>query len=87
MWNTSNIKAEYKTGDIGQSPCCKTDAVFNFFFNIYLFLRDRERHSVNGRGAEREGDTESEAGSQLTAVNTCSRPRTMRSWPELKLDA
>ena len=37
-------------------------------FNIYLFMR--ERHSVSGGGAEREGDTESKAGSRLQAVST-----------------
>ena len=31
-------------------------------FNVYLFLR--------GEGAEREGDTESEAGTRLRAVST-----------------
>ena len=43
---------------------------FSFFFNVYLFLRDKE--SMNGGGAEREreGDTESEAGSRLRAVST-----------------
>ena len=40
------------------------------FFNVYLFLRNRERQSVSGGGAEREGDTESEAGSRLPAVST-----------------
>ena len=29
-----------------------------------------ERQSMNGGGAEREGDTESEAGSRLRAVST-----------------
>ena len=38
---------------------------FIIFFNIYSFLRDRERQSVSRGGAEREGDTESEAGSRL----------------------
>ena len=33
-----------------------------------LFLRDRD--SMSGGGAEREGDTESEAGSRLRAVST-----------------
>ena len=37
------------------------------FFNVYLFLR--ERQSVSGGGAEREGDPESEAGSRLRAVS------------------
>ena len=35
------------------------------FFNVYLFLRERERQSVSRGGAGREGDTESEAGSRL----------------------
>ena len=39
-----------------------------FFFLIYLFLRGRD--SVSRGGAEREGDTESEAGSRLQAVST-----------------
>ena len=43
-------------------------AYYFFFFKIYLFL-DRERHSMNGGGAEREGDTESEAGSRLWAIS------------------
>ena len=38
-----------------------------FFFNVY-FLGQRE--SMNGGGAEREGDTESKAGSRLQAVST-----------------
>ena len=36
-----------------------------FFFHVYLFLREREKQSANREGAEREGDTESEAGSGL----------------------
>ena len=40
-----------------------------FFLNVYLFLRERERQSVSRGGAEREGDTESEAGSRLPAVS------------------
>ena len=44
-------------------------------FNVYLFLREREeRQSVNRGGAEREGDTESEAGSRLRAA--CTEPDT-----------
>ena len=39
-------------------------------FNVYLFLIYRERQSASRGGAEREGDTESEAGSRLRAVNT-----------------
>ena len=40
-----------------------------FFLNVYSFLTDRERQSMSGGGAEREGDTESEAGSRLRAVS------------------
>ena len=43
----------------------------NFYlilFHVYLFLRQRE--SMKGGGAERDGDTESEAGSRLRAVST-----------------
>ena len=44
------------------------------FFNVYLFLRERqserERVCVSREGAEREGDTESKAGSRLRAVST-----------------
>ena len=32
---------------------------------MYLFLRNRVRQRVSRGGAEREGDTESEAGSRL----------------------
>ena len=34
-----------------------------FFFNIYLFLRQRK--SMNRGGSEKEGDTESEIGFRL----------------------
>ena len=37
------------------------------FFNVYLFLRETE--GEQGRGREREGHTESEAGSRL-----CTEP-------------
>ena len=42
---------------------------FNFF-NVSSFLRDGERQSMSGGGAEREGDAESETGSRLSAVST-----------------
>ena len=46
---------------------------------------------MSGGGAEREGDTESEAapGSELSAQSPTwgSNPRTMRSGPEPKSDA
>ena len=39
-----------------------------FFFNVYLFW-ERQRQNVSGLG-QREGGTESEAGSRLRAVST-----------------
>ena len=38
---------------------------FYFFFSTFIYFWDRERQSMNGGGAEREGDTESETGSRL----------------------
>ena len=48
-----------------------------FFFNVYSFLRDRERQSTSRGGAERQGDTESEAapGSELSAQMGLDRNR------------
>ena len=40
------------------------------FFNVYLFLRGRERERAQVREGQREGDTESEAGSRLRAIST-----------------
>ena len=40
-----------------------------FFFLVLKYLFLRERAGVRGGGAEREGDTESEAGSRLRAVS------------------
>ena len=41
---------------------------FLIFFNLYLFLRERERVQVGEE--QREGDIESEAGAGLRAVST-----------------
>ena len=58
---------------------------------MFIYLWERQRQNASGLGAEREGDTESETGSRLWAVNTepdvGSNPRAVRSWPELKSDA
>ena len=32
---------------------------------MFIYFWDRERQGMNGGGAEREGDTESQAGSRL----------------------
>ena len=42
---------------------------FFLFFLTFIYFWDRERQSMNGGGAERQGDTESEAGSRLWAVS------------------
>ena len=39
--------------------------VFFFFQRFLIYFWDRERQSMNGGGAEREGDTELETGSRL----------------------
>ena len=61
----------------------------NFFECFYSFLR--ERQNTGGGRAEREGDTESEAGpdSELSAQSPTwgLNSRTVRSRPELKSDA
>ena len=51
--------------------CPKSTQLFflNFFFNVCLFLRERQRDRAQA-GAETEGDTESKAGSRLRAVST-----------------
>ena len=44
---------------------------FLFFLKMFLFIFEREnRQSTSRGGAEREGDTDSEAGSKLRAVST-----------------
>ena len=37
---------------------------------MFIFETERGRQSVGGGGAEREGDTESKAGSRFPAVST-----------------
>ena len=39
-------------------------------YRLFIFERQRDRQSMSGGGAEREGDTESEAGSRPGAVST-----------------
>ena len=49
----------------GECNYSRANSFFNFF---YFFLRKRQ--SVSRGGAEREGDTDSGAGSRLRAVST-----------------
>ena len=61
--------------------------IFRKLFNVYLHFRKRERERKTESvcewqsGREREGDTESEAGSRLSAQNLRrgSNPQTVRS--------
>ena len=70
---------------------CKGTHFSIVFFNFFKCLFLRERQSVSGGGAEREGDTESEAGSRLElsaqSPTRGSNSRTARSRPEPKSDA
>ena len=43
---------------------------FFIFFSAFIYFWDRERQSMNGGGAEREGDRESEVGSRPRAAST-----------------
>ena len=60
---------------------------FENFFLMFIYFWDRERQSMSRGGAEREGDTESEAGSRIWAVSTEHDARleltSCESWPEL----
>ena len=51
---------------LAQNCVSSVEASFSFFyFSTFIYFGDRERQSMNGGGAEREGDTESETGSRL----------------------
>ena len=57
--------------------------IFSTFIYLFIYFWDRERQSMNGGGAEREGDTESETGSKPSAQSPTRglNSRTARSWP------
>ena len=55
---------------------------------MFIYFWDRERQGMNGGGAEREGDTESETGSRLWAISPepdagleFTDREIVRSWP------
>ena len=50
-------------GSYGRAPFLIS--LKKIFFSTFIYFWDRERQSMNGGGAEREGDTESETGSRL----------------------
>ena len=52
------------------------------FFKVYLFFeRERQKEHTNGKGAKREGERESQAGSKLPvqSLKWGLNPPTMRS--------
>ena len=70
------------------TSCWEKSSGCIFFLKFtYLFLREREH--MSWRGAEREGYTESEAGSRQSVQSPTqgSNPGTAKSWPEPKSDA
>ena len=66
------MRGEKKTFQGRKEEIIDEDTLFLFFFiffliffSTFIYFWDRERQSMNGGGAEREGDTESETGSRL----------------------
>ena len=56
---------------------------------MFIYFWDRERQSMNRGESEREGDTESEAGSSLWAVSTADAgfeltDREIMTWAEVR---
>ena len=55
-------------------PDVEINRDLKIFYCLFIFERERERDrprdSLSGGGAEREGDTESEAGSKFSAIRT-----------------
>ena len=67
MWN---LRKEAIMGGRGRKANQETNSFFYFAILFYVYKFLRERHSMSRGRAEREGDTESEAGSRLRAVST-----------------
>ena len=58
-------------------------------FNVYLFLREKESELGRGREKRRQRKLKQAPGSELSAQSSMQglNSWTMKSWPELKLDA
>ena len=54
----------------GTHASCSLFRFFLKFFLMFIYFWGKERQSVSWGGAEREGDTDSEAGTRLWAVGT-----------------
>ena len=61
--------SQSRTLDQLSHPGTPETLFFLNFFLTFIYFWDRERQSINEGGAEREGDTESEAGSRLWAIS------------------
>ena len=66
MWNLRNKTNEQRERERERDK--PRNEIDSYFFNVYLFLRQRQ--SVSRGGAERGGDTEYETGSRLRAIST-----------------
>ena len=70
--NGSALKPEHVT--LSLTSCVTIDKLLNlsepFFKNAFIYFSEKVSESTSRGGAEREGDTESEAGSRLRAVST-----------------
>ena len=72
-WNASKFSGFPQSDFIRLYTSCTLNInsflfLFIYFFNVYFW--ERERQTDRQGGAEWEGDTESEAGSRLSAVST-----------------
>ena len=91
VWSRTGVRGTWPRSGQGQSVSMSS-LTYSFLllllFYEYLFLREREREYEQWRN--REGDTESEAGSRLWASAQSptrgSNPQTARSWPEPNSD-
>ena len=63
------LRTAARLASAGLGKNCQS--IFFFLsFLMFFFIFERERQSTSGVGAERDGDTESKAGSRLWAVST-----------------
>ena len=72
---------------LGSQELSLTPVNFFFFLFFLMFIfRERKKECKWGRGKEREGERESQAGSALSVHSPMQglNSRTMRSYPELK---
>ena len=63
-----NAKVPTMTTNVSELNSLKIQKLSDFFLMFYFW--ERERECVSRRGTEREGDTESKAGSRFRAVST-----------------